>query len=293
MTEKEYRAHPAVSRSQLWRLNPKNGGTPEKFRYFEAHPQEPTLSLLFGQAAHKLLLQPESFAQEFAVLPEIDRRTKEGRMTYNAFLAQSEGRELLTSDQCETAVAMAKKAMSTPFVPKLLDGQREKPFFWTDDLTGEPCKCRADCITKVGGQYIVVDYKTTSDASVDGFKKEAIKYGYDFQAAMYLEGVVQATKGQSRRRWKKESDGRRHYWNESLEIESPIFVFIAQEKAPPYSVNIFQADELFLRKGYDLFRELIGIYHYCKETNDWYGPLGPHRMINNLSLPAWAAKEME
>ena len=30
MTEKEYRQAEGISRSELWRLNPDNGGTPEK-----------------------------------------------------------------------------------------------------------------------------------------------------------------------------------------------------------------------------------------------------------------------
>lgn len=34
MTEREYRAHPAISRSQLWKLRE----SPEKFRYYEDNP---------------------------------------------------------------------------------------------------------------------------------------------------------------------------------------------------------------------------------------------------------------
>ena len=58
-------------------------------------------------------------------------------------------------------------------------------------------------------------------------------------------------------------------------------------------MNIMQADEVFVRRGADLFRELIGIYHDCKKTGNWYGYLGPYNMINNLALPAWLAKEVE
>jgi hypothetical protein len=75
--------------------------------------------------------------------------------------------------------------------------------------------------------------------------------------------------------------------------QKPLFVFIAQEKTPPYSVNIFQSDELFIRRGYDIFRELIGIYHDCRQSGLWYGYLGRYTAINNLCLPAWAKKEVE
>lgn len=265
MTESEYRRQEGISRTELWRLRE----SPEKFKWYQEHPEPPTPALLFGAAVHKMLLEPETFDTEFAVAPEVDRRTKDGREAYSAFLAAFEGRSVISQADFDKAVEMARKAVDAPFVKKLLAGEREKPFYWTDDLTGEPCKIRVDCLTTIGGKPVIVDYKTTADASTDAFMRSAINYGYDFQAGMYCEGVEKAT-GQK-----------------------PLFVFIAQEKTAPYAVNILQADELMVKRGYDIFRELIGIYHECKTTGNWYGYLGAYNVINNLSLPAWLAKGIE
>lgn len=46
-------------------------------------------------------------------------------------------------------------------------------------------------------------------------------------------------------------------------------------------------------RGEDLFREYLGMYHYCKENNNWYGYNGINGDINNLSLPAWLMKDYE
>lgn len=265
MTEREYRLQEGISRTELWRLRE----SPEKFKYYQEHPEPSTPTLIFGAAVHKLLLEPETFDDEFAVSPECDRRTKDGREAYNAFLTASDGKSVITLADYEKAQEMANKALEAPFVKKLLTGEHEKPFFWVDDLTGEGCKIRVDCITTIGGKPVIVDYKTTADASTEGFMRHALNFGYDFQAAMYCVGVKRATG------------------------ENPLFVFIAQEKTPPYSVNILQADDLMVKHGYDIFRELIGIYHECKTTGNWYGYLGAYNVINNLSLPAWLAKEME
>ena len=265
MTESEYRSQSGISRTELWRLRE----SPEKFKYHQEHPEPSTQALIFGAAVHKLLLEPETFADEFAVAPECDRRTKDGREAYNAFLSASDGKSVITLADYEKAQEMANKALETPFVKKLLDGEHEKPFFWVDDLTGEGCKIRVDCITKIGGKPVIIDYKTTADASTDGFMHHAINYGYDFQAGMYCEGVEKVTG------------------------HKPLFVFIAQEKTAPYAVNILQADDLMVKRGYDIFRELIGIYHECKTTGNWYGYLGAYNVINNLSLPSWLAKEIE
>ncbi len=71
------------------------------------------------------------------------------------------------------------------------------------------------------------------------------------------------------------------------EIIHPRFVFIVQEKAEPYSVNIFEMDMEFIAAGYDKFRELIGTYVSCESLGVWPGYLGPFNEPNVLTLPGW------
>lgn len=265
MTEAEYRAHPAVSRSELWRLR----DSPQKFKYFREHPPEPTPSLLFGQVFHKMVLEPDTFGDGFAVAPGVDRRTRDGKSQWEEFTTGASGKIVVPSEMYSLAKAMRDSVMAEPFAAKLLLGEREVPFFWAEDDSSEACKCRVDCLNTNLRQPIVVDLKSTTDASTEGFTKSAIQYGYDFQAAMYSEGV------------------------ERNIMERPLFVFIAVEKEPPYAVNILQADELFLRRGERIFRELVGVYHDCKLTGNWYGYLGKKNQINNLALPSWLARDVE
>lgn len=264
MTEKEYREHPAISRSELWKISE----SPEKFKYYKENLAEPTPVLIFGQVFHKMALEPESFEEEFIVMPDIDRRTKGGKELYAQFVCEVANKTVISQSDYDKAKEMCKSLYKTPFVNKLLNGEREKAFFWIDDLTGEECKCRVDCLPQLKIP-IIVDIKTATKADNESFIKDAVKYGYDFQSATYIEGL-------------KKNTGKEYG-----------FVFIVIEKEAPYAVNIFQADSIFIKRGYDIFRELIGIYHDCKSTGDWYGYLGKQNMINNLSLPAWLAKEIE
>ncbi|MBO5854393.1 MAG: PD-(D/E)XK nuclease-like domain-containing protein [Bacteroidales bacterium] len=265
MTETEYRQHPAISRSELFKIRE----SPEKFKYYREHPEEPTPALLFGQLFHAMALQPETVADLFAVAPNVDRRTKTGKEEFANFESEAEGKTVVTADMYQQAMEMCEALNKDEYVKKLLKGEKEKSFFWDDDLTGEQCKCRTDCLTEVGDNLIIVDLKSTENAETEAFIHSAIKYGYDVQSAMYSEGV-------------KINTGR-----------DPLFVFIAIEKKPPYAINILQADKLLIRRGYDLFRELIGIYHECKTTDNWWGYLGRYNQINNLALPAYLAKEVE
>lgn len=265
MTEREYRLHPAISRSELWRIL----DSPQKFKYMRDHPTEPTPALLFGQVFHKLVLEPDAFTTEYAVAPDVDRRTKEGKLQWAEFKETGDGKTIIPSEMYEQAAVMRASVEAEPLAVKLLNGSREAPFFWRDDLTGEECKCRTDCLNQNYSQPIVVDLKSTADASTEAFTKDAIRYGYDFQAAMYSAGV------------------------EANIMERPLFVFIAVEKTPPYAVNILQADERLLRRGDRIFRNALTVYHECKLSGNWYGYLGRNQQINNLALPAWLARSEE
>lgn len=265
MTDREYRQHPAVSRSELWKIRE----SPQKFRWAQEHPEEPTPALLFGQLFHKMLLEPSDLYKDFAVAPNVDRRTKAGKAEWADFVEQNGDKAIVTAEMISQALAMCSAVEAEPLAVKLLTGEHEKTFFWSDDLTGEPCKCRVDCLNTTYSQPIIVDVKTTTDASTDAFIRDTVKYGYDFQAAMYSEGVERNTG------------------------KKPLFVFVVVEKDPPHAVNILQADDLLLRRGYDLFREYIGIYHECRMSGNWYGYLGKLNQINTLALPAWLAKEVE
>lgn len=98
--------------------------------------------------------------------------------------------------------------------------------------------------------------------------KSAIKYGYDLQAGMYTEGM-------------KANTGNDY-----------MFVFIAQEKKPPYAINIVEATEDFISEGNQLFHDLLGIYHECKVTDNWYGYM-QNGKTNVLDLPDWLKREVE
>lgn len=264
MTEREYRAHPAISRSDLWTLRQ----SPEKFKWEREHPSPPTPALLLGQATHKLLLQPESFDEEFAVAPALDRRTAAGKAAWAEWAEAAEGKTIITPDMMEHARAMAGAVLDCDKAVKLLQGAKEQAYFWKETTTGEACKCRVDCLNTSLSSPVIIDFKTAADASTESFMRAAVSYGYDFQSGMYTDGA-EANIG-----------------------DRPRFVFIVVEKDPPYAVNILQADELFVCHGIDVFRDLIGIYHDCKQADDWYGYLGKQNAINTLALPSWVANSI-
>lgn len=264
MTEQEYRKHPAISRSELFRMRE----TPEKFKHYKDNPESPTPALIFGQYFHALVLQPETVEIDFIIAPTVDRRTKAGKEAYAEFEAKSESKTIVTAEMAKMADGMCKALEKNAFVQKLLQGEKEVPFFWTDELTGEECKCRVDCLTEIGEYLFIVDLKSTENAESDAFMRSAIDHGYDFQSAFYNTGV------------------------EICKGKKPIFVFIAVEKKPPYALNILQADELFVKRGFNTYRQFLDTYHECKTTDNWWGYMGKNNQINNLYLPSYLVGEI-
>ena len=254
MNEREYRQAEGISRSELFAINK----TPLHFKYKQDHQKEDTDSLRFGRAAHKMVLEPDDFFNVIAVAPEVNKRTKAGKEEWELFCQSNAGKDFITTAEFDVIKDMAAAIQADPTARALLNGIHEKEFFWTDDLTGEKCKCRPDCLTEFNGEKFIVDYKTTDSCEDGHFERSCRKYGYKFQAGMYTEGVFQN------------------------EFEQYRFAFVAQEKKPPYAVRCYICTPEFVAQGYDKFRELIGIYHNCKESGNWYGYEGPENMTTEL-----------
>lgn len=244
MTNQEYREHEGISRSELNILRSK---TPMHFKYSQENPEEETAALLEGRAAHKMILEPETFFDEFAVAPKVDRRTAAGKAEYAAFVEAAAGKDVITDDLLEKVKAMADAIKLNPRAEQLLKGEHEQSFFWTDAETGEACKVRPDCLTEFEGQKLIVDYKTTTSCADWEFERSVKKYGYKFQAGMYREGVFQNT------------------------FDEYGFAFVAQEKTAPYAARVYICSDEFLREGTEQFKAVLNQYHYCKENNEWPG----------------------
>lgn len=268
MTEKEYNSHHAVRRSDLWRIHE----SPEKYKWFQEHPEEPTPAMLFGTVVHKLVLEPSGFADEFAVAPAVDKRTKAGKEEYAAFEAENAGKVIISTDAMNQAMDMVKKLSAIPMAQKFFsgDGLNEHAVFWTDDDTGEECKVRFDRIVWPNGRDnppIVVDYKTAADARTDVFNHVMFKLGYHLQAFMYTEAAMREFKLKQR----------------------PDFLFVVQEKKEPYSVNfvLVTGDSSVMGAGEDVFRESIGMLKQCKEMDVWPDYTGFWGEPNEAYVPSY------
>ena len=256
MTEQEYREAEGVNKSTLWNLKK----SPAHYKYYLENPPEDTAAYKFGRAVHAAILTPAAYKRDFAIIPEgIDRRTKAGKEEYQAFIEASAGKEIISAEDAEKVAALVRAFKKNRDAVNLLKGtKRERPLFWTDD-NGILCKCRVDAY-KPG---VMVDLKTAEDAGTETFSRKALQYGYDVQAAHYMDG-----------------------YQHKISSIRPEWYFIVIEKAEPYAVNILRADIGFIDHGIILRQQLMEQLMECKKENAF-----PGYGTNDLFLPAWAASE--
>jgi hypothetical protein len=180
-----------ISKSGLDLINRAPAHYYERYLNPKAAPQKETHALIIGSAVHCAVLEPEEFGKRYAVGPRVDKRTKAGKEEWEAFLTAAEGLTCLDSETatlCERIMEAVRKFPAAKYL--LNQGKAEEPIYWTDEAIGVDCKARPDWLTP---DNIIVDLKTTDDASPRGFAQSVKKYRYDVQAAFYWDGLEAAT----------------------------------------------------------------------------------------------------
>lgn len=261
MDNAAYHAHPAISKSHLDLI----ARSPLHYwaRYIDPNriAPEPSPQMRLGTALHTHVLELSRWDEEIAVAPAINRLTKAGKEQWAAFVADAAGKTVISSDDAEQVMAMGRAIMRHPAAAMLLGlpGKAETTHMWIDAVTGLECKCRPDWFTADG--TIVVDLKTTKDASPRGFKQSVAGFRYHCQAAWYLHGVEQST-------------GKR----------PDQFIFICVESSAPYACAVYAADAEMIERGHEQTMRDLGKLAACRLTDSWPSYSD---QIEMLSLPGW------
>lgn len=235
---------------------------PAKFRWEQENPPPPKAAFDIGSAAHKLVL---GAGPELEVIDADNWQTKAAREARDA--ARAAGKIPVLTHEHETVTAMAEAIRRHPIASRLLDPERgdpEQTLVWECEQTGVNCRARLDWLPRpTDGRLILSDYKTSVSAEPTSFAKSVANYGYHQQDPWYIDGVRTLGLGGA----------------------DTAFLFVVQEKTPPYVVTIFELDTEARRIGVRRNLEARLTYARCTDTDHW--PTYTDQ-IELLSLPAWA-----
>lgn len=235
-----YLAINAISRSYLCKML----NVPAKAKV----PDVDTQAMLNGRVLHKYVLEgEEAFNETYAIGPDVNLSTTVGKHTWAKFEMENSDKICLRPKDInyEKLKGIRNAIITQPAALDLLkDGSSEKTIVWRDEETGFLCKARPDKHPSKT-DFVIVDYKSTEDASEDGFDRSVRKFFYFIQDGMYSEGMKILT-------------GKKF-----------LFAFVVVEKKTPYRTEVYTLDEDIRRVGRSEFHRLLRVERQCRKQKFW------------------------
>lgn len=240
--------------------------------FFGEKKEEKNDAMRFGELVHVAVLEGPRFLEKMTVVPKFSGMTKDGRESSQSAEAKKKKAEwyadaeaqnkiIVTEEDQEKILGIMNSITQHEGAMNLLkNGAREVSGFFSDPQTGIVNKIRPDFVSFDLGT--LVDLKTTQSVVRSDFQKTIWNYRYDFQLAMYGEGVKAIT-------------GKAPQYH----------ALIAVETTAPYEVAVYIADEGMISKGQEDYRKALDTLSECLATNEW-----PRyqKDIEDISLPGWA-----
>lgn len=226
---------------------------PAKFRHRQlTGQQEHKQAFDLGTAAHALVLGKG--AERLTVIDSDSWRPAWARDRRD--LAYADGLTPLLPSEMRQAEDMAEALARHPLAAETLAGQTEVAMFHQLD-DGTWLRGQLDVLADAW----TADYKTTIDASTEGFTRSVWRYRYHMQAAWYR---------------------RLRGW---LTGDWLPYRLVAQEKAAPYCVSVWEPSDEYIELGEADMDDAIAIYRRCTESGEWPGY---PTEIQLLTPPEWA-----
>ena len=229
------------------------------YREAKLNPKEPTPAMRFGSAAHTWILEPEVAPDQIVVAPTVDRRTKAGKEAWAEFQAMSDGRTIVSEEEAHHLAKMAGAVASSRAAMDALDAAPWREHSCRFERQGVPGRCRPDA----AGYNIIVDLKTTQDASPSEFRRTAATYRYHWQAAWYIDSLTPILGAQP--------------------FGACEFVFVVVERQPPYNVGVYTLDDQALDAARRGIESALETYAMGDERPGYASA----DACQELSLPRW------
>ncbi|HAY88478.1 MAG TPA: hypothetical protein DCY51_03480 [Bacteroidetes bacterium] len=193
-------------------------------------------SMQLGTLIHTAVLEPEKLADEYYVMPKVDKRTKAGKEDYAMHVERAKDKIIIDDSMVEVKDKIVKNFLANEDAVKYTKGAIELSHY--TELMDVPVKVRPDCYNKELG--FISDPKTCQDNSPKAFKRDVFKYGYHLQAAFY---------------------------SDALGVDPKNFIFIAIETNHPYSVQCYSLSDEMIEFGREDYQSALLKWKKYLDTN--------------------------
>ena len=220
-----------------------------------------------GSLLHDAMRVGDGWDARYAMRPEgIDRRTKAGKEAWETWTDTLPPdaiiiEDAITAKELERCREMVASLNTVEYVRRVLI----RPGMAELVLHANGRKAMLDrLVMRDEKPAIIIDWKTTQDATPAGFARSVARYGYAQQAAWYID-MVHAVYG----------------------VRVP-FLFVAVESSAPYSVGLYTLPADQIEAARQLNERTIKAYY--EWVKDSCGPSSNHHAIEpqEITVPEWA-----
>jgi exodeoxyribonuclease VIII len=259
--------------------------SPKHARHAALMPRDASDSMVFGEAFHCAVLEPERFKVQYITRPKFD-----GHPNSNAYKQAKQAWEFNNTDKVHLSIdeyaelhAMQQSVRSHPIASGILagKGRNELSMVWEDQDTKAICKGRVDrfCRVKIGlidpnaskpdaDALVLVDFKTCRSVDPRGFDRARAEYQYNAQMAFYLDGLMALQPG-----------------------VSIVPLIVAIENKAPFDCVVYRIDDEGIENGRMLYRRLLRMHLRCVDERRWPGIA--EKYVVPLGISGWEKEKSE
>jgi len=225
--------------------------SPAYYQYQLKQEWKPSREMVLGTLIHSWVLEGK---MDWAVGPQVDRRTKAGKEEWQLFCENNINKEIVTADEFERIEGAGRNAMR--MLRDVANVDVEASMFW--ERGGIQCKGRPDLIWHdyKDDKVCIVDLKTTSDFF--RFPSKFWQFGYDLQAAWYAYGY------------------------EAVTGVKADFKFLVVDIEAPFFHQWMELDQESLEYAQQRIDSQLVSFKLCQDTGDWPDPSASARVLSRV-----------
>lgn len=264
LSMEEYLDIPAISRSVL-----RAGRGTTDLHMLRAYntPAQETPSMLMGSLTHAMILEPNTVDKLFVRMPNVDRRTREGKAAWADAEHGAGGRSMVRHTEWETCEEMARAAREHRLYKTLIADATHVEATYVWESGGVKLKCRPDVlhVRDEIGEMDYVDIKTARDLDDKSIERAIYDHAYHIQAAMVMDASA-------------------------CPMESFMAILVFVQNRPPYDVRVVAMDNDWLLLGHKEYEDLLHRWQLAASGSGSFAAwddmevVGPPRWIHNAVM---------
>jgi exodeoxyribonuclease VIII len=229
-------------------------------------------ALRYGSLAHLAILEPEKFKSRFVLEPKFEGLTKDGKVSSQSKEAKDKkaswysslpaGSLVVTAEDYAAITGSIRSILAHEKAGRVIVGAKtEISGYFRHSTTGILCKLRPDIYHH--DKKVLIDLKTTRDASEAFFSNEIARRNYHLSLAFYGHGIKQITG-----------------------VEPQVYALLAVEKEPPFATALYTINKETMDTARAWIESGMQTLKQCLETDKW--PSYQDGIAEDISIPAWA-----